>query len=459
MLSTLLEYEENGDLWSYKNCGFNMWAILRMYVFNNKISEMKGYSVPHARGKTQSFFNFRLWKNFLKTMLFFNSGMNNTDAVFFTPGIGQRYDETEKIFKNKHYSDYFKLFDNPLIFEHSFRYEIKYPREMEDTIYLTDYIFCMSGLKSRFFKKKIDYKRSKEFVDEITELFSINNQKQKLLKILNYNLSVTHFRLGYIDDIIDRMDGDIAFIHGASYLGSNGEMTKRFKERGIKTVELQHGYIGNQHPSYNYPSGEPFEIAKEYLPDYFLTYGEYWNEQIHTPSRCIAVGNPHLNNTKEICENSYPAIPKSILIVSQGIVTGIMVKIAEYLSQTFPQYRIIFKLHPGEVPFTERYQDLQKYKNIQIKTYDNIYELISSCDIIIGYSSTTLFEAIAFSNKRIFCVRNDFIPDFIGYKFSSCEELRDAILDDSYGYSNVDSSYLWEPDWNRNISDFFGGLT
>jgi CDP-glycerol glycerophosphotransferase (TagB/SpsB family) len=136
-----------------------------------------------------------------------------------------------------------------------------------------------------------------------------------------------------------------------------------------------------------------------------------------------------------------------------------MVKIATYLSKEFPERTIIFKLHPGEVPFKERYEELEQYENIKIKTYDNIYELIASTKIIVGYYSTTLFEAMAYSSKRIFVFQNDLIPDSIGYKFSECKELRDAILNTKLGYSTADSSYFWEPDWESRIAEFLDGLS
>jgi hypothetical protein len=198
---------------------------------------------------------------------------------------------------------------------------------------------------------------------------------------------------------------------------------------------------------------------KEYLPDYYLTFGKYWGEQIQTPSTIVPVGNPTLNKSVDDLQKEVSPQSNSILVVSQGTVTQKMVKIAKYLSQALPKHTIIFKLHPGEVPFTHRYEDLKKYHNVQIRTYDNIYELIASSEIIVGYNSTTLFEAVAFGGKRIFILNNDMIPDSLGYKFSNCEELCDAILDGESGYPSAQPSYFWESDWETNIASFLKSLS
>jgi hypothetical protein len=33
---------------------------------------------------------------------------------------------------------------------------------------------------------------------------------------------------------------------------------------------------------------------KEYLPDYFLTFGKFWSDNIRTPSEKVEIGFPYL---------------------------------------------------------------------------------------------------------------------------------------------------------------------
>ena len=143
-----------------------------------------------------------------------------------------------------------------------------------------------------------------------------------------------------------------------------------------------------------------------------------------------------------------------MLIVSQGTVTRNMVDIAKKLSQAFRDYKIIFKLHPGEIPFKERYILLKSYSNIEIIGDHNIYKLIVKSSIIIGYNSTTLFEALKFPEKRIFILENDDVPNEMGYKFTNIEELIEAIKDNSKGFPKVKSEYFWASNWEERFREF-----
>mgnify|MGYP000989724058 CR=1 FL=1 len=454
----LLDIEMNSNLWEYNIDNTYLWPLMRPEIFWSIISYNKGYLQPHAGGKLFKLFNFVFLREFMKTYKFFRFNNRNYNSIFFTTEALHVRDEKTKKFYDRLYSPYYKLFKSQLIFSNSFRFQVSRPSEYEKNLFLADYINIMASIKSHFFKSNIQKDDISNFCQEIQKIFS-SSLSNKLSTSLYGDLSKIQYYKSYIDNIITRMDGNIVFIHCASYLGITGEITRRFKEYGIKTIEVQHGYVGPEDYAYNYPESNKAQIIKQYLPDYFLTFGQYWGEQIRTPSRVVPVGNPTLNNFINVSQKETFIKPKTILVVSQGTVTYKMVRITKYLSQKLPNYTIIFKLHPGEVPFTYRYEDLMKYSNVQIKTYDNIYSLIATSEIIVGYNSTTLFESVAFSGKRIFILNNDFIPDSLGYKFSSCQELCDAILDGESGYPSAPPSYFWEPNWEEKISSFLNRLS
>ena len=122
----------------------------------------------------------------------------------------------------------------------------------------------------------------------------------------------------------------------------------------------------------------------------------FWNNKIDIPNQKYVIGNPHYH--KKLSEYNNFHKEKSaykILIVSQGTLTEIFVKLAVNLSSILPaEYSIIFKLHPGEVSFIDRYSQLYTCKNIDVKTFGDIYEYITECDYIVGCYSTTLYEAL-----------------------------------------------------------------
>jgi hypothetical protein len=457
ILKQFIEIESNSDLWNYEINETHLWPLIRTQVFTCVNNKSKSYCTAHAGNNKTNFMRPRFLLNSLKTQFFFITKKSHYDSLFTTT---KRYLSESGKYNDFFYDPYYSLFFNPLIFESSFQGQTKQPWEKGEK-YLFDFITLSSAVKA-IIELKIKPNKYKKEIAEFTSLvcqeFSIQEYYPQLNNVLNRRFhSIKHMR-PYIDKISILLDRNIAFIHCASYLSTHGEIIKSLKENGITTVELQHGYVGKEHPAYNYPKGNAQSIAKKYLPDYYLTFGEYWNEQIQTPSKTVTVGNPSFNKSRDYYEMNCIVDPNSILIISQGTVTPKMVKIAKYLSGAFPEKTIIFKLHPGEVPLKERYEELEQYENIKIKTYDNIYELIASTKIIVGFYSTTLIEAMAYSNKRIFIIQNDLIPDSIGYKFSTCEELRDTILNPDIGYPSADLSYFWEPDWRSKISEFLSGV-
>ncbi|MBA7682728.1 hypothetical protein ES703_91080 [subsurface metagenome] len=198
------------------------------------------------------------------------------------------------------------------------------------------------------------------------------------------------------------------------------------------------------------------EQYKKCLPDYILTYGDYWNDKIKIPSKIITIGNPHfyesIKKYKDIKEQK-----DSILIISLGTITHKFVNIAKYLSEKLPNYRILFKLHPGEVPFEDRYKELYKYANIEIAKSGDIYEYIAQIENIVASNSTTIYEALGF-NKKLFILEDDmtknFIPEDIGLRFKENEELKDLILNTKKLDIHQNLEHYFNSNWKENYKNF-----
>src|SRR5262249_48488028 len=150
---------------------------------------------------------------------------------------------------------------------------------------------------------------------------------------------------------------------------------------------------------------------------------------VQSSSRKVVIGNPQFDTKREeVLRRAPPESAKTILIVSQGTVTAILVKLALDLARLcVPHgYKILYRLHPGEVPFVERYSALQNVPGIEIDKDQDIYALIGRCGHIVGSYSLTLFEAAGL-NKNIYVldseVSSSYIPPDIGQRFKSADEL------------------------------------
>jgi len=242
------------------------------------------------------------------------------------------------------------------------------------------------------------------------------------------------------------------------YYGGESYMIKWAKERGIIIAEFQHGVVSKMHPAYNY--GEAIlnsEEYRKYTPDYYLTYGEYWNNQIKIPGKTYVVGNPHFHESikryKDIEEEK-----GTILIVSQPNISDFFIKLALKISKIFPEHKIIYKLHPAEFKQREKYEELEIFNNINIVENEDIYKLIKKSEYIIGYNSTSLFEAYGF-NKKIYVFDDEmsqiYIPESIGIRFKTVEELISLIKNQTLvENTKINIDYFFNRNWKKNYVKF-----
>src|SRR5207245_9049400 len=92
------------------------------------------------------------------------------------------------------------------------------------------------------------------------------------------------------------------------------------------TAELPHVLVSLNHPADHYGSAlAPLARFRQYLPEFFLTCGRYWKEQVRMPSPPLVIGNPNLSEyTKDAAALQREKGKTVILIVSGGGVPTLM---------------------------------------------------------------------------------------------------------------------------------------
>ena len=176
------------------------------------------------------------------------------------------------------------------------------------------------------------------------------------------------------------------------------------KERGIPTIELQHGTMHSAHAAYQFPDGCG-EIKQ--FPDYVFVFSEYWKKCAHLPipdDHIKVTGYPYferqLNYYKSTCNQEDRV---NIIFVSQGTIGKELSKLAADLCDLIDgnSYHIIYKLHPGEyAAWRERVPWLVK-NNIEVvdSLEHNIYEYFAKSSIQVGVYSTAIYEGLGFGLK------------------------------------------------------------
>jgi hypothetical protein len=458
---SFLEKEKNWGLWNYTDEeGFPLWSFLRNTVaFRLSSKENAYHDSVHAKTKKYDHLlrypheHFRVLYD-----VFFKKGPSY-DAFFQIPAHYLIADDnqttTEMI--DRITGGFYDFFEEPLVFEqaHQGRFfrQIKNLRHDNVHLYSTISLFAKATeLLNHFSASKAPQKRTYELAQKVESLSEGLLSKTETIN----NLNRMHRKKGFFDFFAKKLSnlisGKKAFIHCCSYLGIGAYFVFALHRYGFTVIEPQHGYIGPNHRAYNYPK-EIFNLpgVQKVFPDYFLTFGEKWGQDISIPSKVLPVGHKYL---EDYVKTNQPKKDdgSNILVVSKGTVTEQMVEIAKTVATAFPEKKIIYKLHPGEIPFKERYQELEGFTNIEIIGFENILPLIAKAKYIVGYNSTTLFEALAFPGKVIFCPPNSYTCGQKGFNFfETSEQLVQMIRKEQGNISDGVAEEYWSPNWASNV--------
>ena len=169
------------------------------------------------------------------------------------------------------------------------------------------------------------------------------------------------------------------------------------KSHKIPVVELQHGYIGENHLGYSLPPGE----RKIMFPDYMLTFGKYWQDGVNFPipeERLMPVGFPYL----EMKKNRYKeksSVKKNMTFISQPNSGVQLSKLASQAADSpHIQENIVYKLHPHEYDnWKNRYPWLANSRATVVDAdQPHLYEIFAQSTVQVGVNSTALYEGLAF---------------------------------------------------------------
>jgi len=211
---------------------------------------------------------------------------------------------------------------------------------------------------------------------------------------------------------------------------------KAAKELGIKLIEVQHGRIGKEHPSYNIG----IKISKNLFPDYLFAYGKqdamnFTNSYFIDQKNVIPIGSYYIDYLKE---SFLPDIKFQNIINNYDISVGItlqntiekqtidFVKEAAILDSS-----ILFILIPRK-PVTRDYSKLDLPDNVLVITDKEFYELMMYVDYHSTVYSTCALEAPSFGVQNIMININNLSKKYFGTSF----------IDRTIKYADTPEEYL-----------------
>jgi len=469
VLDKMLEFENRPEILEFCfSCDkMLMWPFVRWFLLYEGYKEVFGVENAHFQWEKHGLKD--LFRYLYLTFFFNPYNSKEADLLFFSSGVVNSFKINGRYFNRVH--DYFTFLkrDSSAIIEDSYRRKYRRPRCFPKVGY-HDYIglkaIVMSKLKA---VKKQDLSTIEEFVSFTKSHFpivlqpQIYNNAKAILETMSKKLATLHccYR-----KLFNKVKPTIVFLEDASY-GMRSYILKWAKDFGITTAEPQHGFVSLNHPAYNF--GSEIIVSKEYcryMPDYFLSFGKYWEKEMRTSSQKVTIGGAHLHSRIQYLREHHrkrTSDNKAILIISDAVNPKCFNRLVGDLAQLIQgkAYRIAFRPHPGEIPIVQvRYGEILDLDNVSIDEDSDVYESMNNADYVVGTFSTVLFEAVGLQ-KPTFVLQDDIselhMGSNIGVRFKSAEELFAKIVGHRKN-SGVDIGDIWEKKWKRNYLDFLSKL-
>lgn len=202
---------------------------------------------------------------------------------------------------------------------------------------------------------------------------------------------------------LEKIKPSIIIVRGAYGRFQMG-VVQACKELGIKTIELQHGLIIDQHIGY---IKKTKSYNRDCVPDFIFTWGDFFSDIIHKgylfeKNKIISVGFPHIENS---LKKNYPQDDdiqtfskefESIILVSGQGGGNIEVFIKE-AAKIRDSNGFIYKPHPRDV----KSYSFEEKNILLVDQKKDIYSLLALVDIHMTVFSTTMLEALAFGVPNI----------------------------------------------------------
>ena len=269
--------------------------------------------------------------------------------------------------------------------------------------------------------------------------------------------------------LLQRQQTKLIIIQEACYGNNLACLVSAARSLGIPSAEMQHGMISSGHDAYVIaPTLFKSPKYKNMLPDYFLSYGEWWNTQLRVPVEPITIGNPHgeAMRSQGLGLKSKNLITKAnnkpiILILGNGIESEEYIDFAVRIAKLATEWQVYFRPHPWErVYFDNIYPDGDS-GIIKIDTNQDIYSSLGSSDVVVSEISTGLFEAIGLS-KRVFIWFTGKAKFYLPKPpFEICidaADLSEKLKQTPKMSTELTINNIWEPNWKKNYLSFISDV-
>lgn len=151
-----------------------------------------------------------------------------------------------------------------------------------------------------------------------------------------------------------------------------------------------------------------------------------------------------------------------IIFISQGVIGKYLSKFAYETARNLEDYKIIYKLHPGEyATWRENYESLvkaEKMDNFKVidKSEPPLYELFAKSEYQVGAFSTAIYEGLSFNCKTFIIdapgieYLDDLFDKGIVLKVDDSDDMIEKMKDSNL--AEYDKNYIFKP-YDKSVFD------
>lgn len=468
-LQDILEVENDSDFLSFRcqSTGYLLWPLVRQELIQWVISEQvyKTASLVNLAQKIQnrSTAMFSLLKAELHNL---SSLEKNSDVMVMATGAGL-------VKKNglafNRLSDYFVLLnpENTLVIEDLFNWSWPGKRANDNVLYHTP-MQVKHALLARLYLKDRHLTQAKNII----ALFTVKLRQTLGIIIPSETLRVFEARLAKkiavvpikresYQKLLSKFMPEVLLKEEACY-GHSSIVNTVAKEMGIVVAEYQHGAINAGHDAYNHGVSLIQEIEyQRTLPDFFLSYGNWWHQYLDLPIKKIAVGNPH--RSERLTDSLKTSdIKEDVLVLGDGVETKMYLDIACFLSKNLVGLKVVFRPHPLERAKVAEIQQSGGYDSFEIDTKLDIYDSFKSAYVVVNEVSTGLFEAVGLADRVLIWdtpKSKFYYPNHPFKSFINAEDLLSKIKSADIGaLDSMQANDIWAENWQHNYKNFMANI-
>lgn len=406
-LKHFLEVEKKYRLYTDSIAGVNYWVYSRFLLWNEiilrqKINFAKAHNLPKQNLFTKGISCCRLLKNaFCRKKLpaasvsicFMNHSRRVKNGSFY-----------ECVYTD----ELAALYSDSVVLEHPYQLTHLTPVPTKHLIY-TDSIAIKGNLHyllyKRFHTKKYENllkeieNRIRQPLNELEEAYCLTFDRMQVCCLIAKQILIYKGKYPCFQKLISKINPKL-LVEVVHYDMDCMIANEICRQRNITTVELQHGMMSG-HIAYQYDSDS--ELCQ--LPQKIFLFSDYWRSCIHLPiadAGILAVGYPYYEKKRNETQknNIYSDSKINLLFISQGTIGKQLSELAAELAKKLDteKYRIVYKLHPGELAIWEdKYPGLRNEAiEVIYKNDFSLYDYFKISSMQIGVYSTALYEGIGF---------------------------------------------------------------